>query len=452
MARSPPAEQPLGAPSWTGLPSLATSCETRAVAIFKARSPDDLTILRAGMCPDCGAGVYQGLQACGACGLSFQNNLGDLPQRKAPAAAPQAQAPTPSPYSAPPGAPTVAAVPAAPVGYAPPVAPPAQGGRPPPPPSATTDNPMTFGKPLDLDTIMEFERGPLALNHQPLTDAEAPDVASGNPAPLMGSALSRAAIVVMADAAVCDDPMVLLGYPAQESHVARAMINLRRGESPIIDDPEILIAARDVTDPTQAQPRKGPSQDAAVPDRQNQAPQGGLFTGPGIGKPLTLEDIERLERPWELEQPHSFAEVCDLEGGVGDPKLGAAVIRGSTVTMAEACVTDDPLVLLGYPPLVPRDVARAMINLKRADAGNVDSVESLLQRTAAPAPAAAPPRAAPHAAAPAVAAGRAPDPDATALLDQAAVRAAQAAVAREQANPNRVASRVHGSGGVQSID
>ncbi len=323
------------------------------------------------------------------------------------------------------------------------------------PPSAPADNPLSFGKPLDLDTIMEFERGPLALNHQPLTDAEGPDVVGANTAPLIGSALSRAAIVVMADAAVCDDPMVLLGYPAQQSHVVRAMVNLRRGESPIIDDPEVLIAARDVVDPSQAQPKKGPSQDAALPDRQNNAPQGGLFTGPGIGKPLTLEDLERLERPYELEQPHSYAEVCDLEGGSGDPKLGAALIRGATVTMAEACVIDDPLVLLGYPASVPRDVARAMVNLTRGDAGAVDTVDALLKRTApqaASAPAAQARPQAPQAPQGAVHRG---DPDATALLDQAAVRAAQAAVAQEQAaaqNPNRVASRVHGRGAVQSLD
>jgi hypothetical protein len=452
------------------------------VAIFKARSNDDLTILRAGMCPDCGASVYQGITACGACGLSFQNNLGDLPPRKAPAAPAPRPAQAPPPAAAPQHAPPPAHAPQAPPPMAmqqpPPAAAqaPAQGGRPRPPPSATPIDPSTWAKPLSLDDIMEIERGPLRANDQPLTDAEGPDVVTGDPAPLLGSSLSRAAIVVMADAAVCDDPMVLLGYPPVDSHVARAMINLRRGEAATIDDPEVLVGSRDVAEPKPAAPKRGPSSDAVIPDRAAQAPAGGLFTGPGVGKPLTLEDIERIERPYELEQPHSFAEITDLEGGVGDPLLGAALIRGGNASMADAAVTDEPLVLLGYPPVVPRDVPRLAVNLRRGDAALVDEIESLLQRgPVAPAPAQAaaqpaqPARPAPAApaapvapAAPAAAAPRRPpqmDPEATALLDQAAVRAAQAAVAREQAaaqaqaqQPNRVASRVHGRGAVQSLD
>jgi hypothetical protein len=325
---------------------------------------------------------------------------------------------------------------------------------------------------------MEIERGPLRANDQPLTDAEAPDVTAGDAAPLLGSSLSRASIVVMADAAVCDDPMVLLGYPPVDSHVARAMINLRRGEAATIDDPEVLLGSRDVAEPKPATPKRGPSQDAVIPDRPTQAPAGGLFAGPGMGKPLTLEDLERLERPYELEQPHSFAEITDLEGGVGDPLLGAALIRGGNASMADAAVIDEPLVLLGYPAVVPRDVPRLAVNLRRGDAGLVDEVESLLQRpapTAARAPTAQEPTAqapttrpvAPAASAPVSRAPTAPvaptgrpahvDNEATALLDQSAVRAAQAAVAREQAaqqaaQPNRVASRIHGRGAVQSLD
>lgn len=425
------------------------------MAIFKAHSPDDLTILRAGMCPDCGASVYQGITACGACGLSFQNNLSDLPARKTPAA--QAHRPAGLAASAvPPTAP--------PTQYAPPphqAQTPAQraqtpGERPRPAPSAAPIDPSTWGKPLTLDDIMDLERGPLRANDQPLTDAEAPDVTAGDPAPLLGLSLSRAAIVVMADAAVCDDPMVLLGYPPVDSHVARAMINLRRGEAATIDDPEILLASRDVAEPKPAAPKRGPSADAVTPDRAPAAPAGGLFSGPGAGKPLTLEDMERIERPYELEQPHSFAEITDLEGGVGDPLLGAALIRGGNTSMGDAAVSDEPLVLLGYPPVVPRDVPRLAINLRRGEAALVDEVESLLQRLA---PHAQPARG-PAAPAPPTTAPRRPpqmDPEATAMLDQAAVRAAQAAVWQEQAQQqqqqqNRVASRIHGRGAVQSLD
>ncbi len=446
------------------------------MAIFKASSADDLTILRAGMCPDCGAGVNRTMTACKACGLGFDNNLADLPAPKgapAPAAAPPQAAPQPQ-YSAPPQAQYVPPPQAqAPQGQysAPPGAPTApafaaQSGRPPPPPSSTPDDPTAWGRPLTAEDIDALERGPLRDSVMPLTDAEGPDVTNGDPAPLLGSSLSRAAIVVMADAAIVDDPMVLLGYPMEPSHVARAMINLRRGDAALIDDPEVLIASRDVASPEASGPRRGPSQDAVAPEPGRApvaAPSGGVFAGPGVGKPLTLEDIERLERPYELEQPHSFAEVTDLEGGAGDPLLGAALIRGATATMAEAAVVDDPLVLLGYPPVIPRDVARCMINLRRGDAATTDDVESLLIR---PAPTAAAPvtqaaLAAPsRVAAPAAPVGRPPDPEATALIDQNAVRAAQAAVLQEQQrqaqlqqqNPNRVASVVHGRGGVKSLD
>jgi len=447
------------------------------VAIFKASSADDLTILRAGMCPDCGAGVNRTMTACKACGLSFDNNLADLPAPKGPAAAPAQAAPPPQAapqpqysappqpqysappqpqYSAPPGAPTAPAS----------AAQSAQPGRGAPPPSATPDDPTAWGRPLTAEDIDALERGPLRDSVMPLTDAEGPDVTNGDPAPLLGSSLSRAAIVVMADAAIVDDPMVLLGYPVEPSHVARAMINLRRGDAALIDDPEVLIASRDVATPEAGGPRRGPSQDAVAPEPNKApapAPSGGVFAGPGVGKPLTLEDIERLERPYELEQPHSFAEVTDLEGGVGDPLLGAALIRGATAAMAEAAVVDDPLVLLGYPPVIPRDVARSMINLKRGDAATTDDVESLLIRpapTAAAPVAPAAPAAPARVAAPAAPVGRPPDPEATALIDQNAVRAAQAAVLQEeqrqqqlqQQNPNRVASVIHGRGGAKSLD
>jgi hypothetical protein len=220
----------------------------------------------------------------------------------------------------------------------------------------------------------------------------------------------------------------------------------------------VLIAARKVATPEASPPRRSPAQDAvpslAHPTATVAPTGGGGVAGPGAGKALTLEDIDRLEHPHELEQPHSFAELVDLNVSSGDPLLGAALIRGSTATMADAAVVDDPLVLLGYAPVIPRDVARAMINLHRGDAGTVDAVETLLVRPATTAaPQAAPPSSG----------GRRPDPEATALLDQAAVRAAQVAVQEEvrrqqeqqaqpQHNPNRVASVIHGRGGVKSLD
>ena len=459
MGKQPGWQAGTGAATAAGCREWRRHANDQVVAIFKARSADDLTILRAGMCPDCGASVNRTMTACRACDLAFDNNLADLPAPKGapaapappPAAAPQHPQPPPSPHSAQPGAPTLSASP----GY---------GGPPAPAlatllPSVLPNDPSTRGQPLTADDIDLMERGPLRSNEHPLTDAEGPDVSSGPSAPLLGSSLARAAIVVMAEAAVVDDPLVLLGYPAEPSHVARAMINLYRGDAGLVDDPEVLIAARKVAPPEASPPRRSPSQDAvpslAHPTATVAPTGGGVFAGPGAGKALTLEDIERLEHPHELEQPHSFAELVDLNVSSGDPLLGAALIRGSTATMADAAVVDDPLVLLGYAPIIPRDVARAMINLHRGDAGTVDAVETLLIRPAT--------SAAPQAAPPSHPGGRRADPEATALLDQAAVRAAQVAVQEEvrrqqeqqaqpQHNPNRVASVIHGRGGVKSLD
>ncbi len=401
------------------------------MAIFKARSNDDLTILRAGMCPDCGAGVYRGMAACKACDLQFDNNLLDLPPPKAPA--PPAAPPTP-PSSPPPSSPHPQYA-----QQAPPHAQQAQQPRPAAPPQAAPSDPSGFGLPLTLDDIEILERGPLKFNEHPLTDAEAPEVVSGAVDPLLGSSLARAAIVVMADAAVCDDPLVLLGFPPVVSHVARAFINLRRSDAADIDDAELLAAGPPTPRAVATAPAttQAPSARAPAPVRAEVAP----------GRGLTVEEIEALEHPVPFELPHSFAELHDLEGLV-DPLLGAALIRGANAAMADAAVIDDPLVLLGYPAVIPRDIARAMINLRRGDAALVDDVESLLKRT---------PIAPPSVVAASSASGpvRRADPDATALLDQNAIRAAAAAIAREQQQQqqqNRVPSVISGRGGVLSLD
>ncbi len=376
------------------------------MAQFKARSPDDLTILRAGMCPDCGVGVYRGVLTCKACGLQFDHYQNELPQRAATAPAAALQPAPPQ---------------AAPQGHAPPQ----QAYAPAPLPM------HGVGQPLTLDDIELLERGPLKSSEHPLTSAEAPDVVSGPADPLLGSSLARAAIVVMADAAICDDPMVLLGQPSSESHVVRAFLNLRRSDAAETDDPEVINAGApvSVSVPTPAPQTARPAPPAAAEPA-------------GRGVPLTLDDIEGLERPVRPEQPHTFAELCDLEG-MSDLGLGVALTRGATVVMGEAAVGDDPLVLLGYPPVEMRDVARAMINLRRGDGPDVDDVENLLRR---------PPRV-PPAPQQAPAQARRGDSEATALVDQSAIRAAADAVAREQApQPNRVPSVISARGGVLSLD
>ena len=304
---------------------------------------------------------------------------------------------------------------------------------------------------MSLADIDLMERG-LPAHIYPLSEAEGPDVYRFAPNPLLGSALQRAAIVVMADAAICDEPMVLMGHPPVTSHVSRQILNRRRTEAAIFDDPEELIQSR-------AGPRSTP-----VPSSDVIATAGGSFAvgvaaaavpsargvpaprtsgqpprPPAIGKPLTLEEIMAVEFPVIATQPHSAAEAPDVEFGSPDPKLGASRIRGSNAVMAEAAITDDPLVLLGYPPVVSH-VARLGINVRRSTTALSDDVATLLQRPSAaaahPTPSApsAPPGGAPRTSpAPAAGSGRRVDADATALLDNAAVMAAAAAVAQEEA-------------------
>lgn len=372
--------------------------------MFRARTADDLTVLRAGMCPDCGAGVYQGITACGACGLSFANNLADLPPRRKSAPAPVA---APSSMKA--------------------AGPPAARGMP----------EARAGIPLSSEDVEALERGPLRAHERPLTDAESPDVPGLDAAPGLGSALSRAANVVMADAAVADDPLVLLGYPSPLSHVARAMINHRRADAAVEDDPERLLRTNAPSRAIGTATRRGDDQ-GRRPRREN--------VDPLYGVPLTLADIERLEQLRPAWLPHSFAELAELAADVAfgrgaDETLGAALIRGGNATLAEAAIGDEPLVLLGYPPVTPRDVPRLAINLRRTDAGSVDEVESLLVRTQARPKAAV--RVSSGRAAPAIG------------VDRAAIEEAQATVgqASTSTTPRPPGSaRVQGRGAVQTLD
>ncbi len=371
------------------------------MTVFQPRSADDLTVLRAGMCPDCGAGVYQGITTCGACGLSFANHLADLPPRRG--AKPASTAST------------------------------ASATRVLPEPASGFLSRVPPGAPLSVEALSELERGPLQGHVQPLTEAEGPDVASGDASPKLGSALSRAAVVVMADAAVADDPLVLLGYPPGQSHVARAMINQRRAEAGGDDEPERLLRTNAPPRPSDTATRRGDDQ-----GRRSRRDD----VDPLYGVPLTLTDIERLEQLRPAWLPHSFAELADdiAFGRGADPTVGAALIRGGNATLAEAAIGDEPLVLLGYPPMTPRDVPRLAINLRRTDAGSVDEVESLLVRTPARPPTAV--RVSSGRAAPAIG------------VDRAAIQEAQATVGQSSSTTPRPpgSARVQGRGAVQTLD
>jgi hypothetical protein len=466
---------------------LGSTCEIWLVAKFNPK-PQDLELLRKGMCPDCGTGVFQGMTTCKGCGLAFEGFANQLPAQKAKAPAPaapppQQQQPPQQQYQQPPQ--QYQQQQQAPPQYQQP--PPQQPQRGPGPQAPPPDRPGG-PRPLTMEDTDMMERG-LPAHIYPLTDAEGPDVTRFAPAPLLGSALQRAAIAVMADAAVCDDPLVLVGHKPVESHVSRMILNRRRAEAAIYDDPEELIQSRSgarsapvnsgdvvataggafnvgVATATVPTPRGVPA-----PKNSGQPPR-----PPGIGKPLTLEEIMAIEFPVEARQPHSVAECTDFEGvgaiaamgkvigGKADPFLGASRIRGSNAVMADAAVTDDPLVLLGYPPVVSH-VARLAINMKRSDTAATDDVATLLKRPpvaaahASPsAPSQAPggaPRTSP---APAAGSGRRVDPDATALLDNSAVMAAARAVAEEEAakaaaeQARRRPGTVAGKGGVRSLD
>ncbi len=462
-------------------------------------------MFRSGICPDCGSGIYQGMQKCRVCDLDFAQYAHELPAQKSkPAAPPPAPPQAAPPQAAPPQA--------APPQYAPPpqgYGPPPQGYGPPPsaPPQAPRGggsggpvhaslspipSAQPIGKPLTSDDIDDLERGSLRPSSFPLTDAEGFDYVRGTPDPMLGSSLSRAAIVVMADAAVVDDPLTLLGMKPTEGHIVRAGINYKRSVTAECDEPQEILLSRtagnaDAAKALQPAPTSrsahaaenalpaGPNfapAPAARPDHAVPTPDGprvrgdapvetprraALASAQNTGKPLSHEEMERIERPVLTAQPHSFAEAHDFVFGAPDPLLGACQLKGANVVMADAAVVDQPLVLLGYP-VEHNHVARMSINLRRADAAVVDDVVTLLQRAAPTQAPAAPPSGAPAQAsaqgAP-QAVRRPADPDATALLDQNAIRAAQAAVAEEEARaqqqrrpPTSVAAR----GGVRPLD
>lgn len=452
-------------------------------------------MFRAGICPDCGAGIYQGMTACKVCELEFSAHAHELPQQKAkaPAAQPPQQQPPPQQQQPPP---QHQQPPQQPPQYAQPPQQPqaaprerASGGEPRQASLSPIPSPQIIGKPLTAEDLDELERGSMRPSSFPLTDAEGPEYVRGAPEPLLGSALSRAAIVVMADAAVVDDPLVLLGHKPVENHLARAMINLRRSATAETDDPEGLLMSRSTggaAPSLQPEPtsRSAHAQESALPAGPSFAPPpaqrpstslpapdapssrgapvavpraASLSSAQNTGKPLTFEEMERIEHPLLDVQPHSFAEATDFVFGANDPLLGAAKIKGANAVMADAAVIDDPLVLLGYPPVMSH-VARQAINLRRSDAPVCDEVGTLLQRPTTAAQPSTAPTGAPRAAAPSASpsgSGRPPDPDATALLDQNAVMAAARAVAEEEARAQqqrRPATSVGARGGARSLD
>lgn len=150
------------------------------MARFTPRTPKDLAILRAGLCPECGATVTAGMSSCPSCRVDYGEHAAVL-------------------------------VPAAPVAARAPYA--SRG---------LTD--------ADID---ELERGQRARSLYPHTSAEGPEAFC---ALALGSALVKGAQLVMATAALVDDPSVLVGGVAPSTPLPRALINHALSSAAMVDD------------------------------------------------------------------------------------------------------------------------------------------------------------------------------------------------------------------------
>lgn len=204
------------------------------MALFKPRTPKELAMLRAGMCPECGATVTAGMKVCPSCRLDFGEHAAVL---------------TP-----------------------PPAAPPSVAGAPPPRAQA----PSTSRGLSDAD-IDELERGQRARSLYPHSGAEGPEAFT----PLaLGGALVRGAQLVMATAALVDDVMVLAGGPTPATPLPRTRINHATSSAAMVDDAPPVTAPPPVLDLDKTQAHD-PSAVAAVI-----AAAHALVSGRGGARPL----------------------------------------------------------------------------------------------------------------------------------------------------------------------
>lgn len=173
-------------------------------------SPQDLKLLKAGLCPDCGAAVTAGMVACAVCKTSFGAHASVLQPLPSAVAAPRA-------------------APAAAMARAPALLPTSRG--------------------LTAEQIDELERGMHARSLFPHTFAEGPE---NGAALALGSALARGALLVMADAALVDDPLVLASGKPTPTAIPRVKHNVASSSAAMVDDAPPMTSSPPARAPAQA--------------------------------------------------------------------------------------------------------------------------------------------------------------------------------------------------------
>ena len=299
------------------------------MARFQPKSPQEIAVFQAGFCPDCGARRDSGADRCRLCGLSFEGMPLDVTAPPAPASAPQA-------------APVIAvAVPQAVVPQA--VV-----------PQAIVAAPFASTAP-DVDHL---ERGLSAWPH-PVSQASLPD--AGWTKTGLGAAL-RQAFVRMADAALADNPDVLLGRGDGAGHIGRAHPHAG-SDAAVVDEPRTLLA-------------RGGHAPSSFPARSGTATQAGP---PSLG-PLTLKSLE-----WSLDGDAIALSAAATADAVRLPSagLGLAMMRGPNMVGANAALADAPETLLSFA-VRGSHVTAAILEARTSKAAGVDDALGMLASASPP--------------------------------------------------------------------
>lgn len=235
-----------------------------------AGSAQDLKLLKAGICPDCGATITAGMASCPSCKVSFGAH--------ASAFQPPPQAP-PSRPAAPASAPAAHVAPAA----------------------AVAARAASSPRGLTAEQIDDLERGMHARALFPHTFAEGPENGSSL---ALGSALARAAQLVMADAALVDDPQVLSSGKSSPSPIPRVKMNVATSSAAMVDDAPppwaaslSAPAARTAPPAARAAPAPAPAPARAQPPPPHVVPQYAQAAPVAAAVPPSEEPTTLPEQP-----------------------------------------------------------------------------------------------------------------------------------------------------------